>query len=373
MRVGIPRESKDGERRVALDPAAAAVLVGDGHEVCVENGVGAGIGASDRDYAMAGAVLVAGGDAAWQADLVVKVKEIQPGECPKLARGSALFSFQHLVGEPALVRELATRGVTAIAYELVRDDRGGFPLLAPMSVIAGRLAIQVGANLLTLPAGGSGTLLAGAPGVPPARVLVLGAGHAGSNAARLAAAMDAQVTVLTRTGRTRDSARAALGPAIRVELATADSIEQHALAADLVVGAVFVPGEPTPKLLPRSLVRRMRQGSVIVDISIDAGGVAETSRATTHSDPSYVCEGLIHYCVPNMPAAVARAAALALSGAVLPYARALAAKGIPRALREDPALRAGAVIWGGRVVHEGIAREAGLPYTALSERDLAAY
>jgi alanine dehydrogenase len=370
MRVCIPRETKDGERRVALDPAAVAVLVGDGHEVCLERGAGEGIGAGDGAYAQAGAALVQG-EAAWHADLVVKVKEIQPGEWTKLARGCTLFSFQQFVGAPGLVREVAARGVSAIAYELVRSESGGFPLLAPMSVIAGRLAIQVGAQLLTLPAGGNGTLLAGAPGVPPPRVLVLGAGHAGTNAARVASALGAEVTLLTRSGATRDAVRAELGPRVRVDLATADAIERHALEADLVVGAVFVPGAPTPKLLPRSLVAGMRRGSVIVDISIDAGGVAETSRPTTHSCPTFVEEGVIHYCVANMPAAVARASAQALSAAVLPYARALAAKGVARAVRESPDLRSGVVLWHGRAVHEAIAREAGLACIALSDSELA--
>ncbi len=308
---------------------------------------------------------------AWRAELVVKVKEIQPGEWASLERGSTLFSFQHLVGEPALAREVAARGVTAIAYEMVRDAAGDFPLLAPMSVIAGRLAIQVGAQLLTLPAGGNGTLLAGCPGAEPARVLVLGGGHAGTNAAELAAAMGARVTVLTRSAATRDALGARLGGSAACGLATPESIEREALAADLVVGAVFVPGSPTPKLLPRSLVARMRAGSVIVDISIDAGGVAETSRPTTHADPTFVEEGVVHYCVANMPSAVARASCAALSAAALPYVRALAGKGIARAIREDEGLRAGVLLWRGRCTHEGIAAEAGLPFAPLADGDLA--
>lgn len=370
MRIGIPRESKEGERRVGLEPAAVGELVRAGQELRVAAGAGLGIGATDAAYRAAGAELVPA-DEAWRADLVVKVKEIQPGEGARLARGSTLFSFQHLVGEPGLARAVADRGVTAIAYEMVRDAGGGFPLLAPMSVIAGRLAVQVGAHLLTLPAGGNGTLLAGCPGAETARVLVLGAGHAGTNAAQVAAALGAQVTLLTRSESTREAVAARFGSAVATGLATPQVVERHALEADLVIGAVFVPGAPTPKLLPRALVARMKPGSVLVDISIDAGGIAETSRPTTHADPTYVEEGVVHYCVANMPSAVARAGAAALSAAALPYVRALAGKGIARALREDEGLRAGVLLWQGRFTHAGIAAEAGRPFAALSPRDLA--
>jgi len=370
MRIGIPRETKEGECRIALDPRAAAVLVADGHEVRVARAAGAGIGAMDESFAAAGA-LVVDPAAAWQADLVVKVKEVQPGESAHLLPGATLFAFQQLVGEPERTRELAARGATAIAYEMVQDAGGGFPLLAPMSVIAGRLAIQAGAHFLTLPAGGNGTLLAGCPGAEPAHVLVLGGGHAGANAAAVAAALGARVAVLTRSGATRDALAARLGRAVEVGVATPELIERHALAADLVVGAVCIPGMATPKLLPRTLVRRMKPGSVIVDISIDAGGVAETSRPTTLADPTFLAEGVVHYCVPNVPAAVARAAAAALAVAVLPYVRTLAGKGVARALREDAGLRAGVLLWQGRVTHAGIAATAGLPCAPLAAEDLA--
>lgn len=369
MRIGIPRETKDGERRVGLDPAAVATLARDGHAVHVAAGAGLGIGAADAEYRAAGATLVEPA-AAWQSTLVVKVKEIQPGEAARLAPGSTLFSFQHLVGEPELARAVAASGVTAIAFEMVRDAAGGFPLLAPMSAIAGRLAIQEGAHLLTLPAGGNGTLLAACPGAEPARVLVLGGGHAGAHAAEVAAALGAKVVVLTRSEATRAALASRLGPAVETGLATAEAIERHAVAADLVVGAVFVPGAATPKLLSRALVRRMRPGSVIVDISIDAGGVAETSRPTTHADPTFVAEGVLHYCVANMPSAVARAGAAALSAAALPFVRMLARQGIAAAIRGDRALRAGVLVWKGRLVHEGIAREAGLAWAPLSDADL---
>jgi alanine dehydrogenase len=342
VKIGIPREVKEGERRVGLTPAEVAVLARDGHEIWLESGAGMASGHRDEDYRAVRALVVPAGHA-WRAELIVKVKEIQPGEEARATPGQTLFGFQHLVGEPAMTRELAARGLTAIALEMVRDADGEFPLLAPMSVIAGRMAIQVGTRHL---------------GRAPAKVLVLGAGHAGLNAAAEAKGMGAEVVVLSRTAK---SIAQAVSP---------QAIERHALDADLVVGAVFIPGTPTPKLLPRSLVARMKRGAVIVDISIDAGGVAETSRPTTHADPVYVAEGVVHYCVGNMPAADPRASAVALAAAALPFVRELAGKGIARALRENAALRGGVLLWKGRVNHRGIAEEAGLPYTPLSDADL---
>jgi len=370
MRIGIPRESKPGECRVALLPAAVASLVAAGHEVSVASGAGAGVGEDDAAYAAAGARIVPANDA-WEADLVVKVKEIQPGERERVAPGSTLFGFQHLVGEPELARALAARGVTAIAYEMVRDAGGGFPLLSPMSVLAGRLAILEGAHHLTLPGGGRGVLLAAGGGSEPARVLVLGGGHAGANAAEVAAALGASVTLLTRSERTRDALWARFDGRVAVDLATPENIEAEVPASDLVVGAVFVPSAPTPRLLPRAFVARMRPGSVIVDISIDAGGVAETSRPTTHDDPVFVAEGVVHYCVPNMPAAVARAGTQALSAAVAPYALSLANGAVAGALQEDAGLAAGVLLWKGRMTHGGIASEAGLPHAPLVPADIA--
>jgi alanine dehydrogenase len=269
---------------------------------------------------------------------------MQPGEARHAVPGHAIFGFHHLVGEAALTRELAQRGVTAIAFEMVRDAQGQFPLLAPMSVIAGRMAIAAARRHL---------------GREPAKVLVLGAGHAGLSAAAEAKGIGAEVVVLSRTPR---------GIA---QAATQEAIERHALDADLVVGAVFIPGAPTPKLLPRPLVARMKQGAMIVDISIDAGGVAETSHPTTHADPVYVEEGVVHYCVGNIPAADPRASAAALAAAALPFVRELAGKGIARAVRESAALRSGVLMWKGRLNHRAIAQEAGLPYTCLSDADLS--
>ena len=352
MRIGIPRESKEGERRVALLPDAIAVLARDGHGVDVEAGAGTAIGAGDEAYARAGARIVSAADA-WSADLVVKVKEIQEADWSFVRAGSSIFSFHHLPGEPGRTRGLAERGVTAIAFEMLRDAAGGYPLLAPMSAIAGRMAVHAGARLL---------------GKTPASVLVLGAGHAGLAAAAAAAAMGSAVVVLTRSGGSRDAAIAA-GHAAR--LASPSEIEREALRADLVVGAVFVPAEPTPKLLPRALVARMRRGAVIADISIDAGGVAETSRPTTHAEPSFVEEGVIHYCVGNIPAGAPAEAAAALSPALLPFVAALARRGVADAVRRDHALREATLLWRGRVNHAGIAAEARLPYTPISAADLA--
>lgn len=352
MILGLPRETKEGEQRVVLLPEAVAELARAGHEVVVEARAGAAIGHDDAAYARAGARIVDAA-AAWGAELVVKVKEAQDADLPRIPRGATIFSFHHLPGEPRRTRALAALEATAIAFEMVRDASGGYPLLAPMSEIAGRQAVEVAAAWL---------------GAGLAQVLVLGAGHAGLAAAREAAARGARVTVITRSARSRAAARA---QGFAAEVATAAGIEGHALAADLVVGAVFVAGEPTPKLLPRSLVARMKRGAMIVDVSIDAGGVAETSRPTTHGSPTYIDEGVVHYCVPNMPAAVPREGAAAISAAVLPYARELAARGVARAVRENPALRCGVLLWKGCVAHRGIAEEAGLPYVPLADPVLA--
>jgi len=337
-RVGVPRETKQGEKRVALLPAAVAALVKAGHAVLVEAGAGRGIGHGDDAYAAAGASIVSTAEA-WSAGLIVKVKELQDAELDRVPRDRCLFGFHHLPGEPARTAALAARRATAIAFEMVRDAGGDFPLLAPMSRIAGRMAIEVAVEHL---------------GSRPAQVLVLGAGHAGRAAERAARDLGARVTVLRR----RDGS------------CTPERIAAEALAADLVVGAVFVPATPTPKLLPRSLVARMKPGSMIVDISIDAGGVAETSRATSHAQPTYVDEGVVHYAVANMPAARPAEAAAALSEALLPFVLELCDKGIERAVHENDALRAGVLLWRGRVNHPHIAAEAGLPYTPLSEADL---
>jgi alanine dehydrogenase len=322
--------------------------------VVVESRAGSGVGHDDGAYRAAGAV-VGDADRTWGAELVVKVKGNLPGDLAHAARGATLFGFQQLPNEPERARQLVARGVSAIAFEMLRDAAGGFPLLAPMSEIAGDMAAEVALRAL---------------GRAPANALVLGAGNAGRSAARALTQAGARVTILTRSPASLDAARKLLAPGVDVGLAAPGSIELAALEADVVVGAVLLPGEPTPKLLPRTLVARMKRGAVIVDISIDAGGVAETSRPTTHAVPTFVEEGVVHYCVPNMPAARPREAAEALSRALLPYVRELAGKGISRAVRENPALRGAVLIWKGRLNHRGIAEEALVPYTPLSDRDL---
>jgi alanine dehydrogenase len=350
MRVGIPLEVKEGERRVALEPEAVAALAADGHRVDVAQGAGSGVGLADDAYRAAGARVVEPAQA-WEAELVVKVKEIQASEVDGLTRGQAIFGFHQLGNDAALTRELAARGVTAIAYEMVRGADGRYPLLEPMSAIAGNLAIAIAAQVLGEDAGS---------------VLVLGAGPAGIEAARVAAYAGARVTLLTRTRASLERARDAVGVPVDLGIVSPAALDYHVPRVDLVVGAAAIPGAPTPKLLSRALVARMRRGAMIVDISIDGGGVAETSRMTSHADPTYVEEGVIHYCVPNMPAADPRRATHALSRAVLPFARELAAKGIARAVRENAALAAGVLLWRGRVTHAAIAEHAGLAYTALS-------
>ena len=351
MKIGIPREIKEGERRVALLPRDAGALAAGLHAVLVERGAGLGVGAGDDEYRRAGAT-PATTDEVWACPMIVKVKEMLEPDLARARPGQVIFGFQQLPGAPERTRALAARGVTAIAFETVRDAHDGFPLLAPMSVISGRMAVEALWHLL--PANGP-------------RVVVLGAGNAGSSAAAVARERGASVLVLTRSVRSRDAARDA---GFTAELATPESVEHSVLGADLVIGAVLKPGERTPKLLPRSLVRRMRRGAAIADISIDGGGVAETSRPTTHAAPTFVEEGIVHYCVPNIPAADPVASTEALSRAVLPLAGRLAS-GIGAALRESPGLRAGVLLWKGRVNHRGIAQEAGLPYTALSDEDLA--
>jgi alanine dehydrogenase len=343
MIVGVPRETKEGERRIALLPLAVAEITSAGHDVRVETRAGAGIGMGDDAYREARADIVVARDV-WDSDLIVKVKEVQDADLAAMPRGATIFSFHHLPGEPERTRALAAKGATAIAFEMVRDARGDFPLLAPMSRIAGRMAVER---------------------FPARRVLVLGAGHAGRAAALAARRLGAEVVVLARTARV-------LGDGLVTEAATADNVERHALQADLVIGAVFVAGAPTPKLLPRALVRRMKPGATIVDISIDAGGVAETSRPTTHAAPTYVDEGIVHYCVPNIPSGDPPAASAALSEAALPYVLDMAARdSVAGTLRRHRELREAVLLWEGRVNHAGIAAEAGLPYTPLTDAVLA--
>jgi alanine dehydrogenase len=340
MRIGVPREIKDGEFRVALTPAAVSQL----REVTVERGAGTGVGFLDADYVAAGAKL---GDA-WDCELVVKVKELQPPEYRRPRRGQTIFGFQHFAPEPPLLAAALASGARFIAFETVGQD-AGLPILSPMSAIAGRLAVQVGAWCLQKQNGGSGVLLPGLDGVPPGKVVILGAGNVGANALAIAHGIGADVQVFARSER-RLSALRCQFPNARFRAGLDLEIVKQ---ADLVIGGVLTPGQLSPKLISRAVLASMRPGSALVDVGIDQGGIAETSRPTTHSQPTYIEEGVVHYCVPNMPAACARTASLALERAVLPYVQMLARN------QMDAALRTGVQVTAGKVVHAQLARDTG--------------
>ena len=358
MRIGVPKETKIHEYRVGLTPVAVAELAQAGHEVVVERGAGAGIGFHDADYVAAGARV----DTAFEAfaqTLVVKVKEPNLDECALLDEEQILFTFLHLAADPALTHALMASGATAIAYETVTAPDGSLPLLSPMSEIAGRMSVQVGANALQRTTGGSGILLGGVPGVTPARVVVIGGGMAGANAATIALGLGADVTILDKSvSRLRWLADRFDGRAKTV-MANASTTREHVLGADLVVGAVLVPGARAPKLVSADHVREMRQGAVLVDISIDQGGCFETSRPTTHDEPTFVHDGVVHYCVTNMPGVVPRTATLALNNITLPYVKTIAEKGWRRAVADDVHLASGVNVAGGSVWHEAVAESIG--------------
>ena len=357
MRIGVPKEIKTHEYRVGLVPAAVRELHSGGHAVRVETGAGAGIGFSDDDYRAAGAEIAPDAASAFDADLVVKVKEPQPEECARLQPGQLLFTYLHLAADPRQAEALCASGATAIAYETVTDDDGSLPLLTPMSEVAGRMAVQVGAACLQQANGGRGVLLGGVPGVSPARVVILGGGVAGGNAAEMAVGMRADVTVVDRSPKRLRELSAWFGGSLRTVHATAEAVEGLVLEADLVIGAVLVAGAAAPRLVTRDLVRRMRAGSVLVDVSIDQGGCFETSRATTHADPTFVVDDVVHYCVANMPGAVPRTSTFALGNATLPFVRALADRGWERAMAEDPHLARGLNVHAGGIVHAPVARD----------------
>lgn len=368
MRIGSPKEIKVHEYRVGLVPASVADLVGAGHEVLMETGAGAGIGVGDEDYERAGAAIAAdAGEVFENAELVVKVKEPQPQEIAMLRDGQTLFTYLHLAPDPDQARGLMASGATAIAYETVTDPSGGLPLLAPMSEVAGRMAAQVGAHYLEKAQGGAGILLGGVPGVAPGRVAVLGAGAVGREAARMAIGLGADVTVLNRGVDKLAALNLVFGAELKTLQSNAAVIEETVAASDLVIGAVLVPGGAAPKLVSRDLVARMRPGSVMVDVAIDQGGCFETSRPTTHADPVYLEEGVIHYCVTNMPGAVPRTSAFALNNATLPFVRAMADKGVMAALGGDPHLLAGLNVCRGKITHASVAGSLGFPLKPAGE------
>jgi alanine dehydrogenase len=368
MLIGVPKEVKTHEYRVGLVPGSVRELVHNGHKVVVETGAGAAIGFDDQAYEAAGAgILSRAADVFAVAELIVKVKEPQPEEIRALREDQLLFTYLHLAADPTQTQALMRSGAIAIGYETVTDTRGGLPLLAPMSEVAGRMAIQVGAHCLEKEQGGTGILLGGVPGVPAAKVVILGGGVAGTNAARMAMGVEAHVTVIDKSLPRLYELDMQFGSQLHTLFSTVENIESEVRVADLVVGAVLVPGGAAPRLVSRELVRAMRPGSVIVDISIDQGGCFETSRPTTHAEPTYVDEGVVHYCVTNMPGAVARTSAVALNNATLPFVEAIAGKGWRRALSDDPHLRNGLNICRGRVTHPAVARDLGLPLVDAAE------
>jgi alanine dehydrogenase len=343
-------------------------LVHHEHEVFVEEDAGAGIGFDDKAYKAAGAtVLASPGEVFAAAELLIKVKEPQPDEVALLREGQVLFAYLHLAADKVLTESLIRSDIVAVAYETVTDGQGGLPLLAPMSEVAGRMAVQVGAHCLEKEQGGIGVLLGGVPGVPAAKVVILGGGVAGTNAARMAMGMEAYVTVIDKSLPRLYELDLQFGAQLHTLFSTMETIEREVTAADLVIGAVLIPGATAPKLVSRELVRAMKPGAVIVDISIDQGGCFETSQATTHAEPTYLAEGVVHYCVTNMPGAVARTSTVALNNATLPFALAIANNGWRRAMVKDPHLRDGLNICHGRVTHPAVARDLDLPLTPSAE------
>jgi len=361
MRIGVPKEIKTHEYRVGMIPASVREAVTHGHEVLVETGAAERQGIGDEDYRRAGARIAAtAGEVYAAADLIVKVKEPQPHELLLLRKGQTLFTYLHLAPDPVQAKALMASGVTAIAYETVTNGRGGLPLLSPMSEVAGRMAIQAGAHCLEMEQGGRGMLLGGSAGVAPAKVVVLGGGVAGTNAIRMAVGLEAYVTCIDINLERLYVLDQMFGASLNTIFATRQAIEDYVLDADLVIGTVLVPGAAAPKLVTEEMVRAMKRGSVIVDVAIDQGGCAETSQPTTHAAPSYVAHGVVHYCVTNMPGAVARSSTFALNNATLPFVLALADKGPLAALRDDPHLRAGLNVHEGRITHPAVANALGI-------------
>ena len=361
MLVGVPREIKNHEYRVGLTPAGARELAAHGHQVLVQRDAGKAIGLADEQYAKAGAQIVdTAAEVYGRADMVIKVKEPQPGECAMLRPGQVLYAYLHLAPDPEQTAALVKSGATCIAYETVTDGKGGLPLLAPMSEVAGRMSVQAGAHALEKAQGGSGVLLGGVPGVKPAEVLVLGGGVVGTNAARMAAGLNAHVTVLDRSLERLKYLDELYGHLMTTIHSNRDAIEERLPYADLVIGAVLIPGAAAPKLVTREQLKLMRPGSVLVDVAIDQGGCFETSKATTHEDPTYVIDGVVHYCVANMPGAVARTSTQALGNATLPFVLALADKGWRQAVADDPHLRAGLSTHAGRLTSPPVGEALGL-------------
>jgi alanine dehydrogenase len=368
MVVGVPREIKTEENRVAVTPTGVAAFVSRGHKVLIEKGAGDGSGLTNRAYEVAGGTLIDSGHAIWgQADLIMKVKEPQASEFPLLRKGLILFTYLHLAANETVTRELLNRKITGIAYETIQLDDGSLPLLTPMSEIAGRLSIQVGAWCLQAENGGRGILLGGASGVRPGKVAILGAGIAGAAACQVAAGMGAYVSILDINPTKLRYVHDILGSHVTTLMSNRANVEEEVVDADLVIGSVLIPGAKAPKLISRSLVQRMKPGSAFVDISIDQGGCAETSRPTTHRQPIYAAEEVVHYCVTNMPAIVPNTSTYALTNSTLSYGLELANRGFPQALARNKALAKGLNTYDGKITHEGVATAFNLPLTPVEE------
>ncbi|HEM7885095.1 TPA: alanine dehydrogenase [Burkholderia cenocepacia] len=363
MLIGVPKEIKNHEYRVGLTPAGARELTRHGHRVLVQRGAGTAIGLLDDDYTAAGASLSDGAEEIFaRADMIIKVKEPQPTECAMLRRGQILYTYLHLAPDPDQAAAPVKSGAVCIAYETVTGPGGGLPLLAPMSEVAGRMSIQVAATHLESPRGGRGLLMAGVPGVPAAHVVVLGAGVVGTGALQMAVGLGARVTVLDNNVNRLRQLDLVFANRIATVCSNAQTVDEAVRDADVVIGAVLVPGASAPRLVTRDMIATMRKGAVVVDVAIDQGGCFETSHATTHAAPTFVVDGVVHYCVANMPGAVARTSTFALNNATLGHALALADKGWKQAMLDDPHLRAGLNVCDGHITYEAVALALGLPY-----------
>jgi alanine dehydrogenase len=367
MLIGVPKEIKNHEYRIGLTPAGVKELIANGHQVMVEFNGGDAIGFSNDQYVAAGAEIVEKASEIFaRADMIIKVKEPQPVECEMLRPGQLLFTYLHLAPDPKQTELLIKSGCTAIAYETVTDNAGTLPLLAPMSEVAGRMSIQAGAHHLEKAQGGCGMLLGGVPGVAPAKVLIIGGGVVGTQAARMAVGMGADVTILDRSLPRLKQLDSEFDGRLRTIYSTADAIEEYSSEADLVIGAVLIPGAAAPKLITKAHLKAMKKGAVVVDVAIDQGGCFETSRATTHQEPTYVVEDVVHYCVANMPGGVARTSTMALTNATLPFAVALANKGAAKAIADDKHLANGLNIHAGKVTCEAVSIALGYDFVAPS-------
>jgi len=368
MLIGTPKEIKNHEYRVGLTPAGVRELKAHGHGVLIQKGAGLGIGLADAAYVAAGAEIVeTAAEVFARAEMVIKVKEPQAVECKMLRPGQVLFTYLHLAPDPEQTKGLVDSGCVAIAYETVTDRQGGLPLLAPMSEVAGRMSIQAGAHAMEKAQGGNGVLMGGVPGVPPAEVVVIGGGVVGYNAARVAVGMGASVTILDRSLPRLNWLDTVFESKLKTLYSTADSLESCLIKADLVIGAVLVPGAAAPKLVTRAMLKHMTPGTVMCDVAIDQGGCFETSRATTHQSPTYVEEGIVHYCVANMPGGVARTSTFALTNATLPFALALANKGYRQAMRDDVHLLNGLNVHAGKVTYKAVADVLGYAHQPAAE------